>query len=386
MNQDFYKKIQKKGKKDVKAIFQYHDKKTGKWKSKTKDCKEHNTEKKNEKDANTWLDTQESLYGENNGNFDKEKITFRQFVEKKTDSHFHQAIWDGDTKISGYDSWDDARKFEMNVLLDYFGDKRLKAIEQNDIDQFRAKRFRTKTKADKQRTLGAVNRECQLLRRVFSLAIKDKIIFERFDFSIKQSEEPHRTRILKADEENRLMLQLIKPEFSRYKPFFVTLLETGLRIGELKKITWEMVKNLDQPERCYFALTKRASKTKKARQVPFSPIVREIVLELVENKNFDTDTVFNLTNYKNDVKEIFKQAEIKGFWARDARHCAGTNMIKSGMNRKMIKDILGHKTDAMLDIYTNLAAEDLTDDYQKFVEYRNRPIVIQPEPQSAFVN
>ncbi len=384
MNQDFYRKIQQKGKKDVKAIFQYHDKKENKWKSKTHDCKDQSTQKKNERDANTWLDTQVELYEQNNGSFDKEKITFRQFVEKKTDTHFHQAIWDGDIKISGYDSWDDVRKHEMNALLDYFGDMRLKGIEQDDIDQFRAKRFRTKTKAKKQRSLGAVNRECQLLRRVFTLAFDDKIIRERFNFSINNSDEPSRSRVLKPDEETRLMIELEKPEFARYKPMFIVLLNTGLRIGECKNITWEMVKNLEQPERCHFALTARATKTKKKRIVPFSPIVREIILELLENKQSDDDTVFDTTNYKNDVKEIFKNAEIKDFWARDTKHCAVTNMAKADVPRHLIRKIIGTETDKLLDkVYINLELEDLTDGYQKFVDYRNRPI---ETTESGFIN
>lgn len=374
MNQDFYRKIQEKGSKDCKAIFQYHDKKANKWKTKTHDCNKQTTYKKNEKDANTWLDQREADYKANNGSFDKEKITFRQFVEKKTDTHFHQAIWDGDTKISGFDSWDVARRYEMNTLLAEFGDKKIKAIEQDDIDQFRAKRFRTKTKHGNQRTLRTVNNECILLRRVLMLAIDDKIIVERFKYGIKLGDEKKRNRILKGDEEARLMLQLEKPEFARYKPMFVCLLETGLRIGELKNITWAMVQNLDQPERCHFALTKRASKTKKARTVPFSPRVREIVLGLWSDEALDSEPVFNTTNYKNDVRKILKEAGIKEFWARDTKHCAVTNMAKAGVPRDFIKKIVGTETDRLLDqVYINLEIDDLTDAYhQRFVPFRNK--------------
>ncbi|HEY0459209.1 MAG TPA: site-specific integrase [Pyrinomonadaceae bacterium] len=384
MKADYYKKKQKKGATGSKAIFQYLDRGCGKYKTRTKLCEEQSTRKKNEKAADAWLDEQAAEYDESIASFDDDKITFSQYVERKKETHFHQAVWRGDVKISGYDSWDAVRRYEMQMLIEQFGAMRLKAITQHDIDVFRAKRFKTKTKDGNERTLGAVNRDCQLLRRVFSLAYKDKILRERFDFGVNNNEEEPRSRTLKGDEEQRLMLQLEKPEYARYKPMFVTLLETGMRIGELKNITWAMVKNLDQPERCHFALTARATKTKKARTVPFSERVREILLERTAHGTAADKPVFDTTNYKNDVKDIFKDAELSEFWARDTKHCAVTNMAKANVPRHLIRKIIGTETDKLLDrVYINLELEDLQEGYKKFVDYRNKPIETK---ESAFVN
>ena len=58
----------------------------------------------------------------------------------------------------------------VKALKDHFGKRQLRGITHSDIREFRAERLATKTKAKKQRSVAAVNRELEKLRRLLNIA------------------------------------------------------------------------------------------------------------------------------------------------------------------------------------------------------------------------
>ena len=57
------------------------------------------------------------------------------------------------------------------ILKEFFGNKELRAIQPLEIEKFKTKRLATKTKHDTERAPPSVNREFELLSRIFTLAI-----------------------------------------------------------------------------------------------------------------------------------------------------------------------------------------------------------------------
>jgi hypothetical protein len=58
------------------------------------------------------------------------------------------------------------------TLKNYFGQKKLREIQPLDIERFKSKRLATQTKHDTQRAPASVNREFEMLSRVYNLAIE----------------------------------------------------------------------------------------------------------------------------------------------------------------------------------------------------------------------
>lgn len=161
---------------------------------------------------------------------------------------------------------------------------------------------------------------------------------------------------------------------------FTTLFYTGVRIGELRAITWEDI-NFDES---YIKINKQAiSKVKglgtyiappKSRSSNRYIIIPNIVINTlkklklsVENKykikpNYyvfgNKDTII----YENKIRLMQRKLEnknkIKHITIHEFRHSYITMMYKKGLNPKVLQSQVGHSSIATtLDIYTNLSRE-----------------------------
>ena len=62
--------------------------------------------------------------------------------------------------------------YNAGTLKNYVGDKKLKEIQHLDVERFKSKRLATETKHFTQGAPASVNREFELLSRVYNLAIE----------------------------------------------------------------------------------------------------------------------------------------------------------------------------------------------------------------------
>ena len=73
------------------------------------------------------------------------------------------------------------------------------------------------------------------------------------------------------------------------------------------------------------------------------------------------------------MERLFKKACLDAgvgpYRFHDLRHTFNTNMLKAGVNTKVIMKLTGHKTDAMFTRYTHIDEELGTDAMQKLVSY-----------------
>ena len=166
---------------------------------------------------------------------------------------------------------------------------------------------------------------------------------------------------------------------------FVTAIFTGMRISELRGLTWNNVDfqakvirvNQRADEYCQIGAPKSRA---GVRSIPMAPAVLKELAEWQENAPESAiDLVFpnsvgKVQNYSNIYNRVFKPMLVKNgivddngqskFGIHALRHAAASLFIEQGWNPKKIQTLLGHASINMtMDVYGHLfenAEEDVS--------------------------
>ena len=187
------------------------------------------------------------------------------------------------------------------TLKNYFGEKKLKEIQPLDVERFKSKRLATETKHDTQRAPASVNREFEMLSRVYNLAIEvgkaDSNPCERVK---KFKLDNERYRFLTPTEEADLMSWLVSPR-EHLESMVIVALGLGLRKQEQLKLRRDQVD--------FYRNVVVASKTKgkRNREIPMDVLddrIKPILWKLCENKKADEYVFVNSKTKKpyTDIK------------------------------------------------------------------------------------
>jgi hypothetical protein len=127
-------------------------------------------------------------------------------------------------------SWrDDA--YTATILKEYFGGKTFREITPMLIEKFKGDRLKGITKKGTQRCPATVNREFDVLSKIFSLAIDSKKTDTNPCSKVKKLRVSNqRYRYLLPEEEPRLMAALDGPR-AHLKAAVIVALGTGMRLG-----------------------------------------------------------------------------------------------------------------------------------------------------------
>jgi len=232
----------------------------------------------------------------------------------------------------------------VKALKDHFGMRQLRGITHSDIREFRAERLASKTKAKKQRSVAAVNRELEKLRRLLNIAEREGWILRNpmrsGDPLISVADERKRERILTRQEELRLLAACENRYQKHLRPILICALDTGMRRGEIFGLKWS---DVDLEER---VLTIRAfnTKTMKERQVS---LTTRLALELEKlwyaSPKVRDRLVFGFTN---NVKKSFTSVRVKAglpdIRFHDLRHTAATRLVAAHLPLPEVGRVLGH--------------------------------------------
>lgn len=195
--------------------------------------------------------------------------TFNELADEYETQYLHEAVFVDGRKVSGVRPLKPALT-NLKALREHFGGRRLRSITYGQIEHFKAARLATPVVSRKKlkpkqrpRTVAAVQRELQLLRAMLNFAVRERWLREN-PFSagkglISSADERQRERILTREEEERL-LEACGPCTKIYKrrgkdvthhdegdmrrhlrALIVCALDTGLRFGELRRMTWSQV-------------------------------------------------------------------------------------------------------------------------------------------------
>ena len=177
------------------------------------------------------------------------------------------------------------------------------------------------------------------------------VIFE----ILKLREDKKLPGILSKDEVHKILSHV---RSCRLKAVLVLIYSCGLRISEATKLK---VCDIDGNR---FLLTARNTKGKRDRQVPIPKNTLEVLRSHWKNTKIKSEYLFpglrgSITVSTEAVQYAFREALkqsgiIKKATVHTLRHSYATHLLDSGINLKMIQQLLGHKSIKTTLIYVHL--------------------------------
>lgn len=232
------------------------------------------------------------------------------------------------------------------VLKEYFGKRELRAIQPLDIERFKSRRLATETKHQTPRAPASVNREYELLSRIFNLAIDvGKAELNPCARVKKFKLDNERYRYLTPPEEIALMNQLVDQR-AHLHAMAIVALGLGLRKREQLNL------RCDQVDFFRNVVTASRTKGKRNREIPMDVLderVRAVLLTLCGKKKADEYVFINLGTKKpyTDIKRSFatacRQAQVHNLEWHDLRATFCTRLAIAGYDAFTIKAIMGHR-------------------------------------------
>ena len=246
-----------------------------------------------------------------------------------------------------------------------------------------------------------------LFHQAFSYALKNESITKNpFDFSIGEifSNDNKKVIALLPEEKNSL-LDFLKDEkksksFSFFYDYLQVLFDTGLRISEFCALTKDDIdfnnrmitvnKQLIKVSRKNKILSKGYHitnlKTKRSmRRIPMTDnakiCLENIILKSKKYKNFVVDgyTDFIVLSEKGCLcdsgywsSKFYRISELYADYSGEfikvsphiCRHTFCSDMVRNGLNPKVIQTIMGHSTVAIsYDVYTDISIEKITEEF-----------------------
>lgn len=169
---------------------------------------------------------------------------------------------------------------------------------------------------------------------------------------------PGRIRWLSADERKRLLAACDKS--GNPDPALVVriALASGARQSEVLHLRWRMI---DLSRECAFLPT---SKTGEPRVMPLPGEVTGALRNRAKVRSIGSDLVFPSPedpNQPRNVRQAWdvarKAAELPDFRFHDLRHTAATEMLRAGVDRRIVATVLGHRSMNMMRRYAHVAPE-----------------------------
>jgi len=227
-----------------------------------------------------------------------------------------------------------------------FKGKTFAEISPLSIEKFKKDRrestIKFKVQPERRRSPAPVDRELELLSRIFTLAIDAKVTESNPCRKVKKlAVNNKRTRYLLDDEEPLLVAQFVDGR-AHLRPLLIVAIGTGMRRGDQLKLQWEKV----DFQRNVIRVPNE--KTGKDSPLPMNAEVREIMLQFRRSTG-DSEYVFvnpktgkPYTDLKKGFATACDKAKIHDLHRHDLRHTFGTRLAEAGHSEAPIAELMGH--------------------------------------------
>ena len=201
-----------------------------------------------------------------------------------------------------------------------------------------------------------INRELATIKHALTKAASWKLIKkeqrEELKGVQKDKEPPGRLRYLTNQEEEDRLLEGCR---GRFKALVIIALHTGMRRGELLRLTWEDV-DLEQG---FIHIPQ--TKSGERRTLPMNETVWRVLTTL--RVRHDIPWVFHDDEGRQYgyIRNIFlwacKRAKIRDFRFHDLRHTFASRLVMNGSPLATVSQLLGHKSILMTMRYAHLSPQ-----------------------------
>jgi integrase len=257
-------------------------------------------------------------------------------------------------------SWDRdivSLKNILNMEIDNrrLGDMDIQEITTQHIQKYQVRRkrelddkFEKKGISEKERNYATINRELACLKHIMYMAI-DWTFLEKnpvVSKSIKFYKDKRRDRILSKEE----MRELLSASSDHTYQIICFGLNTGMRLGEILKLTWEQVDTTKKAIHVTF------TKNDVDRDVPINEFLGDVIKTINKKKDFlflNSDTGKPLTTIQKSFISALKKAEINGFRFHDLRHTFSSYLAMGGIDEVTRAELLGHSKRTMTMTYSH---------------------------------
>lgn len=229
----------------------------------------------------------------------------------------------------------------------------LKKIKATHAEEFINNRIKAGIK------YGTINREIGALKAMFTQAIKWKHLQENPMKYIKKLPDTTKKlpRFLSAEE---IIKVLDMCNVWLYK-IVVTLIATGMRIGELANLTWDDI-NFKQQRIHIQSKTDWHPKTYEIRTIPIHPTIYNILQKLPKNKQYVFTSpgghkIISGNVQKRYFKKITAKLKLKDVTIHTLRHTFASHLVMRGVDLRTVSELLGHASTKTTEIYSHVAPE-----------------------------
>jgi integrase len=270
------------------------------------------------------------------------RMTFIQLADYYKKKYLIEAQYVDDRKVEGLRSLDSVIS-RWTTIKNYFGKKRLRSITYGDIKKFRSDRLKTPTIRKKSRSITSVNRELEVLRKMFNVAEREGWIiknpFTKGDVLISKSDEKKRERILTKEEEEKLLAACTQRR-EHIRAIIICAIDTGMRRGEILKLNWGDIDFDNQ----LIAIRAFNTKSMRERQIAMTERLASELVAIYEQSTKDVNTlVFGIID---NVKKAFNSARriagLPDVRFHDLRHTHATRLVAANIPLSEVGRVLGH--------------------------------------------
>jgi integrase len=277
---------------------------------------------------------------------------------------------------SGNSYFEKTETHYLDVIENYFKERKLLSIAPADILEFKKDREEVLKKDGSVRTNASSNREMALLRHILNYAIFPYEMievnpFDKFKRELSKTnlklfrEEPKRERILKPEELDKVF----KNCHQYLRNVVQGLLLTGLRVRDLLNLRWD---DIDWQEQV-FHFTEKKKRDKKGAK----PLTADFIALLKSIHRTDRDAGFIFVGHqgrpiKNPPKGFERmriKAGITDLRMRDLRRSSATALLVNGASLPAIQEHLGHTEIAMTMKYLHMENEHLKKELDRLNGY-----------------
>jgi integrase len=206
----------------------------------------------------------------------------------------------------------------------------------------------------------SANHALGLLKKMLSDAVRWRLI----ETNPVESIRPLKTsqgelKFWSVEESNRFLDYLYRFESDKYLLFMLAL-NTGLRRGELRALTWdcldlERLQIAVRGSYCVYLSRVKSTKSGKSRWVPINLQLADLLTESAGLPNSQVLQGFKFDNTTKLMCRLCRLAEVPRIRFHDLRHTFASNFMMQGGTIYDLQRLLGHSSIQMTEKYSHLS-------------------------------